>query len=61
MIYPMDSTIQPLNNWGLINKLDRAQSYLARFITDLPPEIPRDICSYPIDPRARAGIVSKVY
>ena len=46
---------------SLINKLVRAQSYLAKFITDLPPEIPHDICFYPIDPKARAGIVSKVY
>ena len=46
---------------SLINELDRAQSYLAKFITDLPPEIPHDICFYPIDHKARAGIVSKVY
>ena len=38
----------------------------ANFIVCLPPEVPRDICFYPIDinPKARAkmvGIVNKVY
>ena len=41
--------------------LDWDNSYLARFITCLPPEIPREICFYPIDPKALVGIVNKVY
>ena len=37
---------------------------MANFIVCLHPEIPRDICSYPINPKVRAktvGIVNKVY
>ena len=37
---------------------------MANIIVCLPPEIPRDICFYPINPKARAkmvGIVNKVY
>ena len=53
-----------LFRFEIINKvdLDFSQRQILSFVC--PPEVPLDICFYPINPKARAkmvGIVNKVY
>ena len=57
-------TIKSLFRFEIINKvdLDFSQRQILSFVC--PPEVPLDICFYPINPKARAkmlGIVNKVY
>ena len=57
-------TIKSLFRFEIINKVDLDFSQRQILSSVCPPEVPLDICFYPINPKARAkmlGIVNKVY